>query len=327
MHPLSRRGFLAGSAGLLAACSAPGPAASPGGGPTPAGFPVTITNADRTLTFDRPPERIVSLYPSMTEVLLALGAQLVGQAGTSYSAPLPTYREQAAAVPVLSDSEATTEALLNARPTLVVADQEYHFDGKRLPRRDDLAAKGVRVYINRALYEPVKTRSTVPDSFGDLTDLGRVLGADQRAKELVDGFTAQLDEVRRKLGSRPALRTLLITSYDNAIYAHAGGLYGDVLARAGAQNLTAQEDLPPGEYYGQVPVEKLLAKNPDVVVYVFRDDIGKAGTEVRRVFAVTNAGRTGRFVPVAEASFGGGLRSAPAVADLARALHPDAFDG
>ncbi|WP_158888874.1 ABC transporter substrate-binding protein [Amycolatopsis anabasis] len=329
MSRLSRRSFLslAAVAGA-AACSAPEPASSGGGGPAPAGFPLTVDNAQRTLTFERPPERVVSLYPSMTELLIALGAgdRIVGQAGTSYSRPLEEYRARFDAIPVLSESEAATEPLLGVRPDLVVSDQEYHFDGKRLPRRDDLAAKRIQVYINQALYEPTKVAATVPDSFADITNLGRIFAAEAKAKELVDGFRARLSEVEGKLAAVAPVRAVLLTSYDKAIYAHAGGLYGDVLRRAGAKNLTEQSEIPPGNYYGQLSTELIARKNPDVVVYVFRDDQNRASTEteLRQALGATAAGQANRFVPIAEASFGGGLRSAPAVASLAKALHPGA---
>jgi iron complex transport system substrate-binding protein len=334
MTRLTRRGFLSATLATAAAvatgCSVSGEEPLREGGAAAApGFPVTLTNAERTLTFDRPPQRVVSLYPSMTELLIALGVteRIVGQAGTGYSQPLEKYRQAFERIPVLSETEAATEPLLNARPDLVVSDQEYHFDGTRLPERDDLFARGIQVYINRALHEPTKVTSTVPDSFTDIIDLGRIFAADGRAGELVGTFRQQLSDVEGKLSGVTPIRAVLLTVYDSAVYAHAGGLYGDVLARAGARNLTEQSELPEGDYYGQLSVELIGKKKPDVVVYVYRDEQNRASSEqeLRSLLAATPAGRSGRFVPVAEASFGGGLRSAPAVADLAARLHPEAF--
>ncbi|RZQ64724.1 ABC transporter substrate-binding protein [Amycolatopsis suaedae] len=331
MRDLTRRSLLIAVAGAAAtaACSASGERPqAPAAGAAP-GFPLTVGNTGRTLTFAAPPARIVSLYPSMTDLLIALGAEgrLVGQAGTGYSAPQPQYKDKAAAVPVLADTEATTEALLNARPDLVVSDQEYHFDGKRLPRRDDLAGRGIQVYINRALHEPTKVTSTVPDSFADVLDLGRILGTTHLAEPLTAGLRQQLSDVEARLAGVTPVGAVLLTSYDSALYAHAGGLYGDVLTRAGARNLTEQAEIPAGEYYGQLSPEVIARKNPEVIVYVYRTEDNRVSSEqeMRRLFAATAAGRSGRFVPIEEASFGGALRSAPAVASLARALHPQAF--
>ena len=123
------------------------------------------------------------------------------------------------------------------------------------------------------------------------------------------------------------MRAALVTLYDKALYADAGGLYTDVLTLAGAQNLTASSELPAGEYYAQVSPETVARKNPDVIVYTYLDDTGRQTTHryLTTTFANTTAVKTGRLVATPEATFGGALRSVAGVAALARQLHPDAI--
>lgn len=85
---------------------------------------ITVTNCDREVTVPKTAERIVSLYPSMTELLIQLGAadRIVGQSNTDLSPPSPELADQFAAVPVLSTGVPAKEALLDARPDLIVSD-------------------------------------------------------------------------------------------------------------------------------------------------------------------------------------------------------------
>lgn len=57
--------------------------------------PVTVTNCDEQVTFEKPPQRIVSMNDHVTDVLLAMGAgeRLVGM-GYAKATPLPKYTDQ-----------------------------------------------------------------------------------------------------------------------------------------------------------------------------------------------------------------------------------------
>ena len=87
---------------------------------------------------------MISFYPAMTELLLALGLddRIAGHVNTDESPPLARYRHRYEKVKVLARQEPSIEVLLSARPDLIVADASYHFDGKQLPAIDDLAKHG-----------------------------------------------------------------------------------------------------------------------------------------------------------------------------------------
>ncbi|WP_432841989.1 ABC transporter substrate-binding protein [Dactylosporangium sp. CA-092794] len=325
---LTRRGLLRGAAGagafLLAGCGT-----KAGGAPAASLGPATVTACGRDLTFAAPPRRVVSFYPAMTELLLALGLddRIAGQVNTDQSPPSPAYAQRYARVKVLAEQEPSIEVLLAARPDLIVADAAYHFDGKQLPTMDDLAAKGIPVYLDASFCDGRKVLAKVTDVTTDLTGLGRVFGAAEAAAGLAEQARATLAGTATRLSGRTPARCALVTVYDKALYADAGGLYTDVLTLAGGENLTAQSELPAGEYYAQVSPETIARKNPDVIVATYLDDEGRATTldYLRRTFADTTAVRTGRVLATPEATFGGALRSVDGVPALARQLHPDAF--
>jgi ABC-type Fe3+-hydroxamate transport system substrate-binding protein len=93
--------------------------------PTTAGFPVTIENCGRTLTFTRPPERAVVTYEAMAELLVALGLgdRIVGVQYGRAQEPLPEQAEVMNALPYLAEpgqGSASKETLINTSPDLVL---------------------------------------------------------------------------------------------------------------------------------------------------------------------------------------------------------------
>jgi iron complex transport system substrate-binding protein len=293
------------------------------------GAPSTVTACGHTLTFPQPPRRVVSFYPAMTELLLALGldARIAGQVNTNQSPPTAEYADRYAKVKVLAEQEPSVEVLLAARPDLIVADASYHFDGKQLPTIDDLAKKGIPVYLNKSFCDGQKVLAKVSDVDSDLTNLGQVFGLAPQAGKLSEQAKASLADVAKRLAGRTPGRAALVTLYDKSLYADAGGLYTDVLTLAGGQNLTAQSEMPPGEYYAQVSPEVVARKNPGIIVYTYLDDTGRqnALNYLKATFRDTIAVKTGHLLPTPEATFGGALRSVAGVTTLAKQLHPDAF--
>ena len=183
------------------------------------------------------------------------------------------------------------------------------------------------VDLDHSFCDGRKVLTKVSDVELDLDNLGRVFGVLPIARKLADDVRTSLADVARRLAGRTPVRAALVTLYDKALYADAGGLYTDVLTLAGGQNLTPQTELPAGEYYGQVSPETVAAKNPDVIVYAYLDEAARRDAEnyLRTTFARTAAVKAGRLVATPEATFGGALRSVAGVTTLAKQLHPDAF--
>ena len=290
-----------------------------------ASFPATVTNCGRTLSFEAAPTRIVSIYPSMTEVLLALGAgeRIVGQANTELAEILPAYATAAAAVPVLAEQLPSKEALLTARPELIVADGEYWFDGKQLPTYAELDKLGIQVFINSAFCDANRTTGTLANTERDLTDLGAILGVPDAAATLAATNSEQLTETSGAAKGRTPLRTAVLSIFEGQVYANALTLIDPILTAAGATNIYTAADLPKGNYFGQVSIEDLLKRAPEAIVisYSYGQDRKATADFVATRLADTPAVRNGRVIEASETYFAGELRSAPAITDLARGLH------
>ncbi|WP_067823314.1 ABC transporter substrate-binding protein [Nocardia inohanensis] len=322
MKRLLRLGFPILAAMLtVTGCGQPALERAPG-----AADAIVIENTGHTLRFAQPPRRIVSLYPTMTAALLRLGAadRIVGHAGTEYT-PFPAdVAEQAKQLPLLGDTESNRESLLSARPELIVADQEYHFDGRRLPTRKELEQLGIQVYINPAWWEPQMLAGTIERSLDVIGDLGRIVGAPERAGQLLTTLREQLNDARRRAATEPPLSTLLITRYANQIYTHAGAIYGDLLTQANLDNLAGVADMKPGDYSGSVPVETLIQRTPRLIVFSYRSEAQRLGdaAEIAALFAATPAGRDRAIVGIPEAATAGGPESVEALTELLTAVRP-----
>lgn len=325
---LSRRALLSATA-FAAVAAACGPDQSPSARPTSSGQPVTLTNCGASLSFAQPPSRVVSTYPAMTELMIALGLtdKLAGQINTNLSPPLPEFAGEYAKVRVLAEAEPSVEVLLSARPDLILADGPYHFDGKRLPTIEDLAKRKIPVYVNQQFCEGKKLEGKVTQAFTEIENLGKIFGVSDQATQLAGQAKGRLDAVKAKLSGVQPVRTALVTVFDKALYVDAGGLYTDVLQTAGGENLTQQSELPKGEYYGQISAEVVAKKNPDAIVFTYLDDASRKDSEafLRTAFTNTTAVKSGRMIATAEATFSGALRSFPGLEQLAKDLHPDAF--
>jgi len=335
MHPLLRQ---AGTAllllGLTAACgtdpdTAEGTGATAADATAPAeetAQAVVVENCGRQLTFDAPPQRVVSTSQQGTEMLLALGLgdQVVGTAFT-YAEPLPEQAEAFAAVPDLGDG-ATREVVLQAEPDLVLAG---FFDGDLDAEagnatEEELAEAGAQVFglTGSCAEDPAET--TIETTYEDLLALGDVFGVTDRATEVVDEMRATVSAVEQRLADATPVRAVAYANGEGPLGLVGAGIADDVLRRAGVENLFADT----GETFSQVSVEEVAAAAPEAFLTV---DYSPGPTpqekaeQLYRLLPEAPATRDERAMPVPDIGLNEGIRNAATVEAVARALHPDAF--
>ena len=286
---------------------------------------ITVTNCDRDVTLPKAAERIVSLYPSMTELLIQLGAadRIVGQSNTDLSPPDPELAEQFAAVPVLSTGVPAKEALLDARPDLIVSDGEYWFDGDRLQTMDELRDLGIPIFVNSGYCHKAVTEGRIDDVWSDIDGLGALTGTSDAAATLVAGGKKSLTATEVFVAGKAPVPTVMVQVSEGQSYALARGLYSSVLEAAGGSNLF-EDDLPDGKYFGQVATESVLAKLPQAILVVYSTESTRESTleAARTAFAGTPAATSNAIFAVPEAWFAGELASIDGATEVSRLLHP-----
>lgn len=233
---------------LMMVVSACGPALLAGGSQA-----VTLTDGSgRTVSLRLPAQRVVSLAPSNTEVLFAVGAggQVAGR--DSFS----DYPPAAKNVPDIGGGMGTLnlELILSKKPDLVLA-------SPLTPPEQiaDLEKANLTVYV-------VPNPKTFDDLYANLETVGKLTGHDTDAATLVASLKARVKAVTDKVANvstRPMVYYELDATDPTAPYTSGPDTFVDLLIRtAGGQNFGS---ILKGDWV-QVSVEALLTKQPDYIV-------------------------------------------------------------
>ena len=291
MRRWAQRTHLAGLVALVIAACARGEHVPVRGG-------IVVTDdAGRRVTLVAPARRIVSLLPSFTEILFAIGAgdRLVGR--TSWC----DYPPAALAVPSVGDGmPPSVEAVAARHPDLVV----LYRSGPNVAAAEQLERLGIRtVLFDLNLLEQL----------GPATRrLGVLTGQEKRA----DSLARVMDSLASQPPT-PSTRSLVFIVWDNPPIVIGAGSYLDRLAAlAGARNVFHDVSSPSA----QVSIETIAARDPDFVA-VLTDSAVPPRYATRPEWRVVRAVRAVRFLFLPGQLFGRpGPRAAEAIRELRRRL-------
>jgi len=268
-----------------------------------------VDQTGRTLSLPGPPRRIVSLVPSVTEVLYAIGAQgtLVGV--TDFCDYPPEARRKPHVGDMLSPN---LETLVTLKPDLVVATRS----GNREETFDQLKRLGIPVY----LVDPV----TVDDVLRLVSDLGDLTGHRDRAVLVDRDLERRIAAVRDRVKGRPQPRVLYVLWPEPLIVPGRGALVSELIALAGGASVTADQ----GQGYPRMSLEAAVGRAPEVIVLARHGSrIGSAGREQWLRLESMPAIRSGRlYMADGDLMHRYGPRLVVGLEKLARMIHPEAFD-
>ena len=268
-----------------------------------------VDQTGRTLSLPGPPRRIVSLVPSVTEVLYAIGAQgtLVGV--TDFCDYPPEARRKPHVGDMLSPN---LETLVTLKPDLVVATRS----GNREETFDQLKRLGIPVY----LVDPV----TVDDVLRLVSDLGDLTGHRDRAVLVDRDLERRIAAVRDRVKGRPQPRVLYVLWPEPLIVPGRGALVSELIALAGGASVTADQ----GQGYPRMSLEAAVGRAPEVIVLARHGSrTGSAGREQWLRLESMPAIRSGRlYMADGDLMHRYGPRLVVGLEKLARMIHPEAFD-
>ena len=263
----------------------------------------------RTVQIRGTVQRIISLSPSNTEMVYALGLQdkLVGV--TSYD----NYPPDAKNKTIVSDfSTIDMEKIVNAKPDLVLADSIQQKD--TIPALEKM---GITVYT--------MSPNTMDEIYHDLKTLGQITGKTKEADSLAAGLTARVQAVADKttkltVNNKP--RVLFVTWYDPIWTAGHHTMIQSLIEKAGGTNIAA--DL---NGYATITLESVIQRNPQVIIVT--NSMGDQHTTLDYIksndqFKATDAVKNGKVYEIDADVFG---RTTPRIVDgletLAKLLHPE----
>ena len=257
--------------------------------------------------------RVISLSPSTTEAVFAIGAGAL-LVGRSKHCDFPP---EAQTLPVVGGySDPSLEAIIGINPTVVVGAR-----GPAGPALEQaLKARGLTTFFPET--------ESIAQIEAMLGELGRLLHAEAGAAEVIARLSAKKDAVTAAVAPLPRVRVALLFDVAPIVAAGPGGFPDELIRLAGGENVITQ-----GGAYPTINIEHLLALNPDVLLDGMAETgmpggsgpgIPQGGPGFRELAAV----REGRVRALATST---ALRPGPRIGDglasIARAIHGDALKG
>jgi len=276
----------------------------------PAALTLTALDCQRTarrIVDKNAPRRIVSLSPSTTEILFAVGAGpwVVGRSRFC------DYPAEAAALPVVSGFvDANLEAIVRLSPDLVV--------GARGPAGPELAQKLASLGI-ATFFPPAQSMAQIESAISEIA--ARVDAVD-RGMAVVTAMRVHAKAIAAAVVAEPRVRALLVFGLTPIVVAGPESFPNEMLQLAHAENVMRE-----GGAYPAVNAETLITLDPDVVIDGAATGTGRDAGAIdgdapgwRELRAV----RQGRVAVLSdEAALRPGPRTADGIASLARLLHPN----
>lgn len=272
----------------------------------PAGLARWVTDqTGRRIDIPDHPQRLVSLAPSITEAVFALGLgdRLVGD--TDYCDYPPEAKTKPHVGAVLNPN---LEKIVALAPDLVLGTPEAN----RREVADHLERLGIPVYG--------VTAHSVDETLHSIEDLGRVLGREAEAHRLVGDLRARVRAVERRVEGKPPPKVLFVVWYRPLITAGRHSFVADVIRRAGGVSIAddLQGDWP------RVSIEGVLNGDPDVIVFPQTESFSPPLNEFRELagWKELRAVQNHRMYFVSSVINHPSPRLIDALEDLARILHP-----
>lgn len=234
---------------LVAAACDGGEEAAPGPPQSPAAeegaFPVTVMAANGDVTIDTRPERIISLSPTTTEMLFAVGAggQVVAvDDNSNYPPEAPTTD--------LSGFEPNVEAVAEFDPDLVVLSNDVNDIVKSLEALD------IPVILHPAA-------ETLDDTYTQIEQIGAATGHVAEAAELVASVRSEIQELAASVPEFEESPTYYHELDQTFFSVTSDTFIGQIYSLAGLENVA--DKAKGGGPYPQLSAEFIIDADPDVI--------------------------------------------------------------
>ena len=265
-----------------------------------------VDDAGRNIYLAKPPARIISLAPSVTEMVFAIGAgdQLVGVTDFCDFPP------EAATRAKIGYANPNLESVLALKPDLVLAPKEFL-------RPDVVTALDqlkVPVFVMAA--------TTVEDILAHLGTLGRMLGRPAAANDVTMDLRRQLAKIKSRMEGVPPIRVLYVLNSQPLITVGPGSFIDQLINLAGGINVAAKSATP----YPRLSMETVLMEDPEALVFPVgqAEGISESEQQTWRQWTGMTAVKRGRLHQIPASLLNRpGPRIIQALRMLADIIHPE----
>ena len=260
------------------------------------------------------PQRIVSLSPSVTEILYGIGAWPEVIAVSQFC----SYPEDVKNKPRVNGWDKTNlEQVMTLKPDFVIG-----VDAQEPFLRDKLNGLGVRSLFLKS--------QTLADIYASIEEIGHATGHESEATDLSAKTQREIDAVRKAVADRPHPRVLCVVDRVPGtirdLYTATRGSYLDELI-----NIAGGESIAPvaEQGYGKINKEAVLSLNPEVIIDMVQGSKGNFGEDPIAVWdelGEVRAVRDKRIYSITDPSVIHPSQFIGHTAQVfARALHPESF--
>ena len=269
---------------------------------------VIVLYCDSILAAEAPgPQRVVSLAPSVTETLFALGFgdRVVGV--TTYC----DYPAAAKRLPKIGGFiNPSLEAIAAARPDLVIGVR----DSSHPVKTKEIENLGIKVVLISV--------TSLNDILNSFRSIARLLGRPEAGDKLAHKVTRQFEEVKKRVAPVPRRSTLLAVGLRPLVAVGGKNFIDELISLAGGDNIAGNAAQP----WLNLPDEYVVAKAPQVIIQAGmgsdRGTSAKYWEDLQSIPAVKE-GRVYSYP--SDKILRPGPRLGEGLEEIARLVHPECF--
>jgi len=269
---------------------------------------VTVTDVlGKEITLTETPERIVSLIPSNTEILFALGLgeYVVGVNDTD------NYPPEVESIQKIGGIEYNLEMIISLQPDLVLAHESGMYglgDGVA-----QLEAAGIPVFV-------VKNAVNFEETYETIEQIGLLTNRLPEAKKINEDIQMKLEKLQQKVKNVEPKSVFVVVGAQPEIYAAGKGTYMDeMLSFLNIKNEVTEPDWP------SYSAEDFIASDADVILTTYEQDI--EAIKANPLFATMKAVQSNQLILIdGDTTSRQGPRLAEGVESIAKAVYPELFN-
>jgi iron complex transport system substrate-binding protein len=267
-----------------------------------------VDDLGRKVFLAQAPTRVVSLAPSITEILYAIGLndEIVGVS------EFCDYPPAAIQKPKVGYAHPNIEVIVTLRPDLVLAPRAF--------LRADLLAKLEQLKIPTFIVDP-ESFEEIPSR---IQTVGRILNRTSSADGVAMAMRQRIAAIRSKMETVTAVRVLYVLNSQPLITVGPGSYLHQVINAAGGSNIASKTTVP----YPRLNMETVLKEDPEIIIFPIGKAEGIPLSEQQEWLRWTSvsAVKQGRLHQIpADVLNRPGPRIVEGLEALARIIHPELF--
>jgi len=253
------------------------------------------------------PRRVVSLAPSVTEMLFALGfgTRLVGV--TTYC----DYPAEARKLPKVGGfTNPSLESIVAKRPDVVIG----------VSRATDPVK--AREMERLGLKVSLISLASVSEILTSIKSVARLMGSPEAGEKLVGKIVLQIDQVKKRVAPAPRRSVLLAVGLRPLVAVGGKNFIDELITLAGGENIAGNAAQP----WLNLPDEYVVAKAPQVIIEAgMGSERGPAGRNWSDLASIPAVKERRVYAYPSDKVLRPGPRIGEGLEEIARLLHPECF--